>query len=47
MGNIATTEILDFLKRLGERYVRPATLFLMGGSALCLLGNPRRTLDID
>ena len=47
MGNIATTEILDFLKRLGERYVRPATLFLMGGSAMCLLGNPRRTLDID
>lgn len=47
MGDITTAEILDFLQRLGERYPGPATLFLLGGSALCLLGNPRRTLDID
>jgi hypothetical protein len=47
MGGIATAEILDFLQRLGERYPHSARLFLLGGSALCLLGNPRRTLDID
>jgi len=47
MGSIATAEILDFLQRLGERYPHSARLFLLGGSALCLLGNPRRTLDID
>lgn len=47
MGNIATTEIQTFLDALGERYTRPATLYLLGGSALCLLGNPRRTIDID
>lgn len=38
---------MDFLQRLGERYPHSAKLFLLGGSALCLLGNPRRTLDID
>ena len=47
MGSIATNEILDFLRRLGERYHSSGTLFLLGGSALCMLGNPRRTLDID
>jgi len=47
MGDIAMAEILDFLRQLGERYSGSGTLFLLGGSALCLLGNPRRTLDID
>lgn len=47
MGNIATTEIQTFLDALGKRYTRTATLFLLGGGALCLLGNPRRTIDID
>ena len=43
-----TTDILnEFLTRLGERYSNPATLYLLGGSALLLLGNPRQTLDID
>jgi hypothetical protein len=43
-----TTEILHmFLQRLGERYPKPATLYLLGGSALCLLGSPRSTLDVD
>jgi len=32
---------------LGKRYAREATLLLLGGSALCLLGSPRPTLDID
>lgn len=47
MGDIVAAEILDFLQRLGERYQGSGTIFLLGGSALCLLGNPRRTLDID
>ena len=47
MGEIATAEILEFVERLGGRYSGSATLLLLGGSALCLLGNPRRTLDID
>ena len=39
--------IIAFLDALGKRYLHPARLFLLGGSALCLLGNPRPTLDID
>jgi hypothetical protein len=43
-----TTEILHaFLRRLGERVSKPASLYLLGGSALCLLGSPRATLDVD
>ena len=40
-------EIVRFFERLGQRYTQPADLFLIGGAALCLLGNPRTTLDID
>lgn len=47
MSEIATAEILEFVQRLGGRYTGSAAFFLLGGSALCLLGNPRRTLDID
>lgn len=47
MGNLATDEIKAFLQSLGKRYSRPATLYLLGGSALCFLGSPRRTVDID
>lgn len=39
--------LTDFLTRLGERYSNPATLYLLGGSALLLLGSLRQTLDID
>jgi len=39
--------LTEFLTRLGERYSDQATLYLLGGSALLLLGNPRQTLDID
>jgi len=39
--------IIAFLDALGKRYLQPASLFLLGGRALCLLGNPRPTLDID
>ena len=38
---------MTFLKRLGEQTSGAATLYLLGGSALCLLGNPRSTLDVD
>jgi hypothetical protein len=47
VGNLATSEIQELLQRLGERYPHPATLYLLGGGALCFLGNPRRTVDID
>jgi len=36
-----------FLQRLGERYPGVGDLYLLGGSALCLLGSPRTTVDID
>jgi len=42
-----TDLIQAFLKALGDRYPNSAELYLLGGSALCLLGSPRPTLDID
>jgi Nucleotidyltransferase of unknown function (DUF6036) len=42
-----TDRIQAFLKALGLRYPYSAQLYLLGGSALCLLGSPRPTLDID
>ena len=47
MGSLTTTEIERFLHCLGERYSKPAKLYLLGGGALCFLGSPRRTVDID
>jgi len=47
MGSLATIEIELFLHHLGERYTDPVDLYLLGGSALCFLGSPRRTVDID
>lgn len=47
MGDLATADIQAFLQRLGQQYSQPATLYLLGGGALCLLGSPRRTIDID
>lgn len=40
-------QIRAFLNALGNRYPHSAQLYLLGGSALCLLGSPRPTLDID
>lgn len=40
-------QIRNFLIALGERYPQSAQLYLLGGSALCLLGSPRPTIDID
>jgi hypothetical protein len=48
MGNsLATEEIRNFFNRLGQQYRQPVKLYLLGGSALCFLGSPRRTVDID
>lgn len=46
-SSLATDEIHHFLEKLSMQYSQPATLYLLGGSALCFLGNPRRTIDID
>jgi hypothetical protein len=42
-----SNQIRAFLNNLGKRHPYSGTLFLLGGSALCLLGSPRPTLDID
>ena len=43
-----TSAILQaFFQRLSECYPGTGTFYLLGGSALCLLGNPRTTLDVD
>ena len=47
MEPVTAANLRAFLRRLGERYPQPARLYLLGGSALCLLGSPRTTLDVD
>ncbi len=47
MGDVGAEEMRQFLQQLAQRYTEPANLYLIGGGALCLLGNPRRTLDLD
>lgn len=47
MEPVTPQTLNQFLTRLGERYSNTATLYLLGGSALLLLGNLRQTLDID
>jgi hypothetical protein len=43
-----TRDVLhSFLQRLGERFPGAGSFYLIGGSALCLLGNPRATVDVD
>lgn len=43
-----TSDMLKlFFQRLGEQYPERAEFYLLGGSALCLLGSPRETLDVD
>lgn len=44
---LSDADIRAFLARLGEGAERPATLYLVGGSALILLGSPRPTVDLD
>ena len=47
MEPVTAVNLRSFLQRLGERYPGTATIYLLGGSALCLLGSPRVTLDVD
>jgi hypothetical protein len=47
MEPVTSAALETFLQRLGERIQQPVKLFLLGGSALCLLGSPRETLDVD
>ncbi len=43
-----TSEALQaFWKRLSERYASRGVFYLLGGSALLLLGSPRETRDVD
>jgi hypothetical protein len=44
---VTEVKLRAFLERLGEQYQGTATLYLLGGGALCLLGNPRVTVDVD
>lgn len=45
--DIDAAKLESFLQELSKRYLKPATLYLLGGSALILLGSTRRTLDVD
>jgi hypothetical protein len=47
MAEITSATLETFLQRLGERSPIVGALYLLGGSALCLLGNPRTTADVD
>ena len=47
MASISATQIDHLLTEVGKRYPTPATLILLGGSALCVLGSERPTFDID
>jgi hypothetical protein len=47
MEPVTPESLAQFLTRLGESCPHPAVLYLVGGSALRLLGSPRETLDVD
>ncbi len=47
MEAVTSTTLEAFLRRLGERSSCTGAFYLLGGSALCLLGNPRTTADVD
>ncbi len=47
MNTITADDVRTFLKKVGERYSRPGTLYVLGGAAVGLLGNPRPTVDLD
>jgi hypothetical protein len=47
MVPITQAVLIEFLQLLGQTYPGQAAVYLLGGSALSLLGNPRGTLDID
>ncbi len=47
MEPVTLLTLKEFLERLGKRFAGAGDLYLLGGSALCLLGNPRTTMDFD
>jgi hypothetical protein len=47
MRSITSLALQKFFTRLGQEIPARATFYLLGGSALCLLGSPRETLDVD
>ena len=47
MESITSQALRQFFERLGEALPAPADFYLLGGSALCLLGSTRETLDVD
>jgi hypothetical protein len=47
MERVTVDALHAFLRVLGERLSGAATLYLLGGSTLTLLGNPRTTVDVD
>jgi len=47
METVTSLALQKLFQRLGELTTLPAAFYLLGGSALCLLGSPRETLDVD
>jgi hypothetical protein len=47
MERVTQAALHRFLQRLGERFDAQGTLYMLGGSALCMLGSPRTTVDVD
>lgn len=47
MKSLSLSDIENFLQRLGNECASPTVIYLLGGTALFLLGNPRTTEDID
>lgn len=47
MESVTTQALQNFFQHLGSQLTTPASLYLLGGSAMCLLGSPRETLDVD
>ena len=47
MEPVSVKAIELFLEKLGKDFQHPADLYLLGGTALLLLGNPRVTQDVD
>jgi hypothetical protein len=47
MEPITADTLKAFLHELGESFPSQSSIYLLGGSALLLLGSPRQTLDID
>jgi hypothetical protein len=44
---ITTDRLRSYFERLGKRFEGGGVLYLLGGSAMALLGSPRTTVDLD